>query len=65
MPFQIVTVIMFSDLKDDTPVVRIAVTVALVFGEMVLGEVHWLKLPTLARHQSNHLHELFYDRRSW
>ena len=40
MPFQIVTVIMFSDLKDDTPVVRIAVTVALVFGEKVLGEVH-------------------------
>ena len=39
MPFQIVTV-MFSDLKDDTRVVRIAVTVALVFGKMVLGEAH-------------------------
>ena len=32
---------------------------------LVLGEAHWLKLPTLARHHSNHLHELFYDRRSW
>ena len=64
MPFQIVTV-MFSDLKDDTPVVRIAVTVALVFGKMVLGEAHWLKLPTLAKDHSNHLHESFYDRRSW
>ena len=31
----------------------------------VLGEAHWLKLPTLARHHSKHLHELFYDRRSW
>ena len=26
---------------------------------------HWLKPPTLARHHSNYLHELFYDRRSW
>ena len=26
---------------------------------------HWLKLPTLARHHSNRLHELFCDRRSW
>ena len=25
----------------------------------VLGEAHWLKPPTLARHHSNHLHELF------
>ena len=25
----------------------------------LLGEVHWLKPPTLARHHSNHLHELF------
>ena len=32
---------------------------------LVLGEAHWLKPPTLARHHSNHLHELFYDRRSW
>ena len=32
---------------------------------VVLGEAHWLKPPTLARHHSNHLHELFYDRRSW
>ena len=56
---------MFSDLKDDTRVVRIAVTVALVFGKMVLGEAHWLKLPTLAKDHSNHLHESFYDRRSW
>ena len=55
---------MFSDLKDDTRVVRIAVTVALVFGKMVLGEAHWLKPPTLPRHYSNHLCELFYDRRS-
>ena len=30
----------------------------------VLGEAHWQKLPTLARHHSNHLHELFYDGRS-
>ena len=30
----------------------------------LLGEVHWLKLPTLARHHSNYLHELFYNRRS-
>ena len=29
------------------------------------GEAHWLKWPTLARHHSNHLHELFYNRRSW
>ena len=28
--------------------------------EMVLlGEAYWLKLPTLTRHHSNHLHELF------
>ena len=33
--------------------------------DLVLGEAHWLKLPTLARYHSNHLHELFYDRRSW
>ena len=32
---------------------------------IVLGEAHLLKPPTLARHRSNHLHELFYDRRSW
>ena len=25
----------------------------------LLGEAHSLKLPTLARHHSNHLHELF------
>ena len=31
----------------------------------VLGEAHRMKPPTLARHHSNHLHELFYDRRSW
>ena len=30
----------------------------------VLEETHWLKLPTLTRHHSYHLHELFYDRRS-
>ena len=29
----------------------------------LLGEAHWWKPPTLARHHSNHLHELF-DRRS-
>lgn len=29
------------------------------------GEAHLLKPATLARHQSNHLCELFYDRRSW
>ena len=28
----------------------------------LLGEAHWLKPPTLARHHSNHLHELFYNR---
>ena len=28
-------------------------------------EKHWLNLPALARHHSNHLHQLFYDRRSW
>ena len=33
-------------------------------GEL-LGEAHWLKPPTLARHHSNHLHELFYDKRFW
>ena len=65
MPFQTVTVVMFSDLKDDMPVVRIATTVALVLGGMVSGEAHGLKLPMLARNQSNHLHELFYDRRLW
>ena len=27
----------------------------------VLGEAHWLKPPTLARHHSKHLHELFYE----
>ena len=32
---------------------------------LLLGEAHWLKLPTLARHHSNHLHELLYNRRSW
>ena len=30
----------------------------------MLGEAHWLKLPTLARPHSNHLHELFHDGRS-
>ena len=28
----------------------------------LLGEAHWLKLPTLARCHSNHLYGLFYDR---
>ena len=28
----------------------------------LLGEAHCLELPTLARHHSDHLHELFYDR---
>ena len=28
-------------------------------------EAHWLKPPTLARHHSNHLRELFHERRSW
>ena len=28
---------------------------------LLLGEAHWLKPPTLARHQSNHLHELFWQ----
>ena len=27
-------------------------------GVHLLGEAHWLTLPTLARHHSNHLHEL-------
>ena len=31
----------------------------------LLEEARWLKPPTLARHHSNHLHELFYGRRSW
>ena len=31
---------------------------------LLLEETHWLKLPTLARHHSNHLCELFYNRRS-
>ena len=26
----------------------------------MLGEAHWLKLPTLARHHSNYLHELYF-----
>ena len=30
----------------------------------VFGEAHGLKPPILARLPSNHLHELFYDRRS-
>ena len=34
-------------------------------GVGLLGETHWLKLLTLAGHQSNHLHELFSCRRSW
>ena len=36
-----------------------------LFGLVLLGEARWLKPPTLAGHQSNYLHELFYDRRSW
>ena len=32
-------------------------------GEL-LGEAHRLRPPTLARHYSNYLHELLYDRRS-
>ena len=32
---------------------------------IMLGEAHWLKPPTLARHHSNHRHELFYNRQSW
>ena len=36
-----------------------------VLSAILLGEAHRLKLPTPARHHSNHLHELFYDRRSW
>ena len=31
----------------------------------LLGEAHWLKPPTLARHHGNYLHDLFYDRRFW
>jgi len=31
----------------------------------MLGEAHSLKPPTLARHHSNYLLELFHDRRSW
>ena len=31
----------------------------------VLGEAQCLKPPTLARHPSNYLHELFDDRQSW
>ena len=31
----------------------------------LLGEAHWPKPPTLARHHNSHLHELSYDRRSW
>ena len=34
-------------------------------SDPMLREAHWLKPPTLARHHSNHLYELFYDRRSW
>ena len=30
----------------------------------LLGEAYRLKPPTLAKHHSNHLRELFYDRRS-
>ena len=30
----------------------------------LVGEAQWLKLPTLVRHCSNHLCELFYNRRS-
>ena len=30
----------------------------------LLGEAQWLKPSTLARHHTNHLHKLFYDRRS-
>ena len=33
-------------------------------GGVVRGSTLTLKPPTLARHHSNHLHELFYDRRS-
>ena len=36
-----------------------------VISPILLGEAHSLKPPTLARHPSNYLHELFYDRRSW
>lgn len=34
-------------------------------SSITLGETHWLRPPILARLDSNHLHELFYDRRSW
>ena len=36
-----------------------------VFVLLLLRKTHWLKPPTLARHHSNHLCELFYNRRSW
>ena len=32
---------------------------------VMLEEAHWLKLPTLVRLHGNHLHDLFYDKRSW
>ena len=38
---------------------------AALYSVALLGEAQWLKPPTLARHHSNHLYELFYDRRSW
>ena len=31
----------------------------------LLGKARWLKPPTLARYHSNHVHELFFNRRSW
>ena len=33
-----------------------------ILKEILLGEAHWPKPPTLARHHSNHLHELFYNK---
>ena len=34
-------------------------------GQKLLGDAHCLEPPTLARHHSNRLHELFYDFLSW
>ena len=59
-PFPIKSLALSADVSPRTIHFRV-----LDKSPVLLGEAHWLKPPTLARHHRNHLHELFYDRRSW
>ena len=47
-----------GDTMEDTPMAAVEEAVVLV-----LGEAHRLKPPTLTKHHSNHLCELFYNSR--